>query len=99
ASFATAEDYHALDAGVDANEAGLAPSTVVDLTGKVAADGTMNWTPPKGTWQILRLGYSLTGIENHPATPEATGLEVDKYDGHAVRAYLQTYLSRYEKAV
>jgi hypothetical protein len=29
----------------------------------------------------VRIGYSLTGIENHPATPEATGLEVDKYDG------------------
>jgi hypothetical protein len=99
AGFATVDDYHALDAGVDANEAGIAPSTVVDLTGKVAADGTLNWTPPKGKWKILRLGYSLTGIENHPATPEATGLEVDKYDGRAVRAYLETYLSKYEKAV
>ncbi len=26
----------------------------------------------------LRLGYSLTGITNHPASAEATGLEVDK---------------------
>jgi hypothetical protein len=34
----------------------------------------------------VRIGYSLTGTENHPATPEATGLEVDKYDGAAVRA-------------
>jgi hypothetical protein len=99
AGFATVNDYHALDDGVDAKEAGVAPSTVVDLSGKVAADGTLQWTPPKGKWKILRLGYSLTGIENHPATAEATGLEVDKYDGPAVRAYLETYLSKYENAV
>ena len=27
---------------------------------------------------MLRIGYSLLGITNHPATAEATGLEVDK---------------------
>ena len=99
AGFATVPDYHALDAGVDAGEDGLPPASIVDLTGKLGADGTLAWTPPKGTWKILRLGYSLTGIENHPATPEATGLEVDKYDAKAVRNYLETYLSKYEGAV
>jgi hypothetical protein len=99
AGFATVADYYALDGGVDPAEAGVAPSAIVDLSGKVAADGTLHWTPPQGRWKILRLGYSLTGIENHPATPEATGLEVDKYDGQAVRAYLETYLSKYENAV
>jgi hypothetical protein len=99
AGFALVDDYTALDAGVDANEAGVAASSIVDLGGKVAPDGSLRWTPPKGRWKILRLGYSLTGIENHPATKEATGLEVDKYDGKAVRAYLETYLSNYEKAV
>lgn len=99
AGFATVADYHALDAAADPNEAGTAPSRVIDLTGKVAADGTLRWTPPQGTWKVLRLGWSLTGIENHPATPEATGLEVDKYDAGAVRRYLRTYLSNYESAV
>jgi len=31
-------------------------------------------------WIVLRFGYSLLGITNHPATAEATGLEVDKLD-------------------
>ena len=35
----------------------------------------------------------------HPASPEATGLEVDKFDGAAVRRYLETYLSMYRDAV
>ena len=41
-------------------------------------DGTLDWTPPAGNWVVLRIGYSLLGITNHPATKEATGLEVDK---------------------
>ncbi|GGX78219.1 glycosyl hydrolase [Pseudoduganella dura] len=99
AGFATVADYHALDAAADPGEAGTAPSQVIDLTARVGADGTLRWTPPRGKWKVVRLGWSLTGIENHPATPEATGLEVDKYDGQAVRRYLQTYLGNYESAV
>ena len=98
AGFSTVDDYYALDAGLDANEAGVKPSAIVDLTSTVRPDGTLAWTPPAGKWKILRLGWSLTGTENHPATPEATGLEVDKYDGKAVRNYLETYLSKYEHA-
>jgi hypothetical protein len=99
AGFALVDDYTALDAGIDGNEAGVAPSSIIDLSNKVGPDGALRWTPPKGQWKILRIAYSLTGIENHPATKEATGLEVDKYDGKAVRAYMETYLSNYEKAV
>ncbi|MBB3221889.1 glycosyl hydrolase [Pseudoduganella umbonata] len=99
AGFATVADYHALDAAADPNEAGTPPSQIIDLTDRLAANGTLRWTPPKGKWKIVRLGWSLTGIENHPATPEATGLEVDKYDSGAVRRYLQTYLGNYESAV
>jgi len=98
AGFATVDDYYALDAGIDPAEAGVASASVIDLTGKVSADGTLNWTPPKGKWKIVRMGWSLTGIENHPATAEATGLEVDKYDATAVRSYIETYLAGYEKA-
>ncbi|HEX8788248.1 MAG TPA: glycosyl hydrolase [Telluria sp.] len=99
AGFATVDDYYALDAGVDPHEAGVNPSAIIDLSDKLRPDGTLDWTPPAGKWKILRLGYSLTGTENHPATPEATGLESDKYDGKAVRTYLETYLSKYEHAV
>jgi hypothetical protein len=98
AGFATVDDYYALDGAADPLETGADPSTIVDLNGKLRPDGTLDWTPPAGRWKVLRLGWSLTGTENHPATPEATGLEVDKYDGQAVRRYLETYLSKYEGA-
>ena len=102
AGFAIANDYYALevaDGAVDRGAEFVAPAAVRDITAKLRADGTLDWTPPAGTWRILRLGYSLTGVTNHPATPEATGLEVDKYDGDAVRRYLETYLASYRDTV
>jgi hypothetical protein len=59
------------------------------------ADGTLVWTPPAGRWVVLRMGYSLTGARNSPASPEATGLEVDKLSRAHVRAYFENYLNQY----
>jgi hypothetical protein len=72
------------------------PSEVIDLSAQLHADGTLNWTPPPGRWAVLRIGYSLLGITNHPASPEGTGLEVDKLSRSAVKAYMDDYLGRYE---
>jgi hypothetical protein len=41
----------------------------------------------------------LLGITNHPATPEATGLEVDKLDHHFVQDYFEKYLDSYKNTV
>ncbi len=71
---------------------------VIDLTNKMQTDGTLNWTPSEGNWVVMRFGYSLTGRQNHPASPEATGLEVDKLDKEAVRKYINTYLDMYKDA-
>jgi hypothetical protein len=69
---------------------------VVDLTSKMRPDGWLNWTPPAGRWIVLRLGYSLTGARNAPASPEATGLEVDKLNRGHVENYLNNYLGLYK---
>ena len=71
---------------------------VVELTSKMDNDGSLNWFVPEGQWIIARLGYSLTGRQNHPASLEATGLEVDKLDPEAVRAYFSNYLDQYKDA-
>ena len=70
----------------------------VDLTARMGADGQLDWTPPAGNWIVLRLGYSLTGAMNRPASPEATGLEVDKLDAAAVKRYMDHYLAMYKDA-
>lgn len=70
---------------------------VVDISDKVQ-NGKLQWNAPEGNWKIYRFGYSLTGKKNHPASPEATGLEVDKLDKDAVKDYFNTYLSMYNDA-
>jgi hypothetical protein len=72
---------------------------VIDLTSKMKPDGTLDWTPPPGRWVILRFGYSLLGITNHPATAEATGLEVDKLNRAYVKNYMNHYLDSYKQTV
>ena len=73
-------------------------SDIIDLTGRMKADGSLDWTAPQGEWKILRFGYSLLGIDNHPASPEATGPEVDKLDPVAVKNYFENYLEQYARA-
>jgi hypothetical protein len=72
---------------------------VIDLTSKMHPDGTLDWTPPAGRWVVLRFGYSLLGITNHPATAEATGLEVDKLNRSYVKQYMEKYLESYKDTV
>jgi hypothetical protein len=79
------------------NEA-VKKSEIIDLTSKMKPDGTLEWTPPAGRWAILRFGYSLTGHQNSPASPEATGLEVDKLNAGYVKAYFDNYLDQYKNA-
>lgn len=97
AGYAIARDYDALGEP-DRAAVGIDPSRIVDLTGKMRPDGSLDWTPPKGKWRVIRLGSSLLGTTNHPAPPEATGLEVDKFDGAAVRRYLEHYIGTYKDA-
>jgi len=73
-------------------------SDVVDLTDRMKEDGSFEWTPPAGKWVVVRLGYSLTGHKNGPASPEATGLEVDKLSPVHVKAYFTDYLDQYKDA-
>lgn len=72
---------------------------VIDLTQRMRADGSLDWSPPAGRWVVLRFGYSLTGKVNGPASREGTGLEVDKLNRQHVKAYADAYLGEYERAL
>ena len=72
--------------------------TVRDLSFIDRGDGRLLWQVPAGRWRIYRFGVSLTGKKNHPAPPEATGLEVDKLDPSAWEAYFKEFFRIYEGA-
>jgi hypothetical protein len=96
AAFVAVPDLYAFPTPAVPGAAAVRKSDILDLTHGMSADGTLNWTPPPGRWAILRMGYSLTGARNSPASSEATGLEVDKLNRAFVKAYLDDYLGPYK---
>ncbi len=99
AGYANSPNFYAIPDPEVAPEFAIKPTDVIDLTSKMKADGTLEWTPPEGQWMVLRIGYSLTGHQNGPAPAEATGLEVDKLDKEFVKGYLDGYLKMYADTV
>ncbi|WP_018629955.1 glycosyl hydrolase [Niabella aurantiaca] len=66
---------------------------VIDLTGKMNSDGTLNWAPPSGNWVIVRIGHTSTGHVN--ATGGAgKGLECDKFDPEAIRLQFDSWFAK-----
>ena len=99
AGFANLQSFEPYPTPAVAAADAIRKDDIVDLTSKLRPDGTLDWTPPQGHWVVLRFGYSLTGVTNHPASPEGTGLEVDKLSREDVKQYMNTYLDHYKSAV
>ncbi|SPE37413.1 Glycoside hydrolase family 2 sugar binding (fragment) [Candidatus Sulfopaludibacter sp. SbA6] len=74
-------------------------SDIVDLTSKMGKDGSLDWAVPAGKWTILRMGYSLTGAKNRPATAAGLGYEVDKLSRKYVEAYFHGYFDSMAQAL
>jgi alpha-L-rhamnosidase/Glycosyl hydrolases family 2, sugar binding domain len=98
AAFTSAPNIYAMATPPVPAEDVVRKTDVLDLTSKMRPDGTLDWTPPAGKWVVLRIGYSLTGHQNSPASPEATGLEVDKLNRAYVKTYFDHYLDLYKDA-
>ncbi len=99
AAFAAVPDLYGFATPPAAAQDAVRKADVLDLTARMKPDGTLDWTPPAGRWVVLRLGDSLTGARNSPASPEATGLEVDKLNRGFVKAYFDNYLGQYKDTV
>ena len=67
---------------------------VVDLSGSIKEDGELLWEAPEGDWTVLRIGYTTTGIKNHPASKGGHGLECDKLHPSGVEAAFDGMLNR-----
>jgi hypothetical protein len=87
-------DFYAWPAQPALTQAALAiqPKQVLDLSSKMAADGTLTWEVPDGEWVIQRLGLTPTNTKNSPASPEATGLECDKMSKPHIAAHFDAHL-------
>jgi hypothetical protein len=59
------------------------PAQVIDISEHLDTDGRLSWDAPEGTWMVLRIGQTTTGVQNHPAPDGGWGLECDKYSREA----------------
>lgn len=73
-------------------EALIDAAKVVDISQYMDAEGNLKWDVPEGDWKIIRSGMTPTGVENAPATPEATGLETDKMSKEHIAAHFDAFL-------
>ncbi len=65
---------------------------LINLTSKMNHNGTLIWDVPQGDWNILRIGYSLTGAKNRAAMETGLGFEVDKLSREHTEAYIREYM-------
>lgn len=75
-----------------ATGAGIARSTILDLSGMLSAEGRLTWDVPAGKWTILRFARTVTGQTTRPAPAPGLGWETDKFDPAAVDAHLERFV-------
>lgn len=99
AGFSFLFEYESVPTPAVPADATVAPREVVDLSAKMKADGTLEWDAPAGRWTVLRLGYSLTGAKNRPATSAGSGYEADKLSRRHMESYFHGYFDPLKKAL
>jgi hypothetical protein len=75
----------------------IPPSQVRDVTPRPeetagGRDGALKVRVPQGDWVLSTLRMNTTGVTNSPATPDATGLEVDKMSRRHVAAHFDAFM-------
>jgi hypothetical protein len=69
----------------------LDPARMIDLTGRLQRDGTLDWDAPPGRWLVLRFGHTPTGARTKHGRPENLGLECDKLSAAATAVQFSNY--------
>lgn len=70
------------------------PAKVRNISSFLGKDGTLNWDVPAGEWVIMRYGMLPTGVQNAPAPPEGTGLEIDKINRAAMQHHYDAFVGK-----
>ncbi len=90
----TLPEYPALETGYAINK-----DQVLDLTDKLAADGSLLWQVPEGSWTIMRFGRTITAHVTRPAPLAGLGLETDKFSAGAIDKHFKDYIETLLKKI
>ncbi len=78
----------------DSTKGAVQTGKIINLTSRLSPDGQLKWTCPAGKWVILRVGYTPTGVDNHPAPKEGLGLECDKLSESALDEHWNGFMQK-----
>ena len=67
---------------------------VVDLSGRMAADGRVTWDAPPGLWTIIRLGHASNFKMTRPCPQLAVGLECDRLAKIGIETHYDGFLRK-----
>jgi hypothetical protein len=70
---------------------------VIELTDRLAEDGTLDWEVPEGKWTVYRFGHTTMGALVQPAIWKSTGLECDKMNPEAVAFHMDHVIADIKK--
>ncbi|MFT4155460.1 glycosyl hydrolase [Parafilimonas sp.] len=63
----------------------------IDITGKVNANGILNWVAPAGNWNLYALFMGWHGKQVERAAPGGEGNVIDHFSATALQHYLQRF--------
>ncbi len=66
---------------------------IINLTGKMDAEGNLDWEAPAGNWVIVRIGHTSTGHTNYTGGA-GLGLECDKFNTAAVKLQFDNWFGK-----
>ena len=75
----------------NAKSAAVPMEDVIDLSGKMDAQGLLKWSVPEGAWTVFRFGHTTTGHMNGPPIEGGQGLECDKMSREATKIHFEGY--------
>ncbi len=67
---------------------------VVDLTGRMGADGQLTWDAPPGKWLVLRCGHASNFKMTRPCPQLAVGLECDRLAKAGIETHYDGFLQK-----
>lgn len=66
--------------------------SILDITGHLQSDGTLDWAVPPGRWTIHRMGLRNNGAVTRPAPEPGLGFEADKMDTAAFNHHYEVFM-------
>jgi hypothetical protein len=75
------------DVPPEEGEEDAAAAQVIDISDRMASDGTLAWDVPAGEWEILRFGYTPSGAVVSTASEPWQGLVIDYLSPAAFDSY------------